>query len=151
MEAEVEGKGRVEGHIVRQGYVAVAGNNVTYPAIAVPSEGRGVMAFTLAGRDHFPTAGYASIGASGVGELRIAAAGAGPQDGFSEYRAFGDPPRPRWGDYGAAVVDGKNVWIASEYIAQTCDLATFEADPSCGGTRVTLGNWATRISAVRPW
>jgi hypothetical protein len=151
VEAEVEGKGRVEGHVVRQGYVAVAGNNVTYPAIAVNPDSRGVMAFTLVGRDHFPSAGYASIGPFGVGELRVAREGAGPQDGFSEYRAFGDPPRPRWGDYGAAVVDGKNVWLASEYIAQTCDFATYAADPSCGGTRVTLGNWATRISAVRPW
>jgi hypothetical protein len=151
VDADIEGGRHVEGHVVRQGYVAVASNNVTYPAVAVSSEGKGIMAFTLVGRDHFPSAGYASVGAFGVGELHVATEGVGPQDGFSEYRAFGDPPRPRWGDYGAAVVDGKNIWIASEYIAQTCDLATFEADPSCGGTRVTLGNWATRVSSVRPW
>jgi hypothetical protein len=149
--AEVEDKGRVEAHVIRQGYVAVAGNNVTYPAVAVSSEATGVMAFTLVGKDHFPSAGYASVSPFGVGELRVAAEGKGPQDGFSEYKTFGDPPRPRWGDYGAAVVDGRNVWIASEYVAQTCDFATFLADPSCGGTRVILGNWATRISAVKPW
>ena len=108
------------------------------------------MAFTLLGRDHFPSAAYASIGEHGVGDVHVAAAGAGPQDGFSEYKAFGDPPRPRWGDYGSAASDGRNIWIASEYIAQTCTLAEFEEDPSCGGTRVILGNWATRISQVRP-
>jgi hypothetical protein len=149
VDAEVEGRGRIEARVENQGYVAVAGNNVTYPAIAVQDE-RGVMAFTLLGRDHFPSAAYASIGEHGVGDVHVAAAGAGPQDGFSEYKAFGDPPRPRWGDYGSAASDGRNIWIASEYIAQTCTLAEFEEDPSCGGTRVILGNWATRISLVRP-
>src|SRR5262249_16759867 len=127
VDAEVEGRGYVEGHVVRQGYVAVAGNNVTYPAIAVAPEGKGVMAFTLVGQDHFPTAGYAPVSAFGVGALRVAAEGAGPQDGFSEYKTLSDPLRPRWGDYGAAVADGRNIWIASEYIAQTCDFATYVA------------------------
>src|SRR5262249_14084188 len=93
VDAEVEGRGYVEGHVVRQGYVAVAGNNVTYPAIAVAPEGKGVMAFTLVGQDHFPTAGYAPVSAFGVGALRVAAEGAGPQDGFSEYKTLSDPLR----------------------------------------------------------
>jgi len=150
VEAEALGRGRVEGHVTRQGYVAVAGKNVTYPAIGVTADGRGTMAFTLVGRDNFPSAGYASVNKFGVGDLHVAAAGKGPQDGFSEYRTFGDPPRPRWGDYGAAVSDGKNVWIASEYIAQTCTFEEYLADTSCGGTRVVLGNWGTRISEVKP-
>jgi hypothetical protein len=149
VDAEIEGRGRIEARVESQGYVAVAGNNVAYPAVAVQDE-RGVMAFTLVGRDHFPSAAYASIDEYGVGDIHVAAAGAGPQDGFSEYKTFGDPPRPRWGDYGSAASDGHNIWIASEYIAQTCTLADFSEDPSCGGTRVTLGNWATRISLVRP-
>jgi hypothetical protein len=65
----------------------------------------------------------------------------------------GDPPRTRWGDYGVAVTDGNNIWIASEYIAQTCDLDTYLfGGPigSCGGTRTSLANWATRISKVTP-
>jgi hypothetical protein len=111
-----------------------------------------VMAFTLAGEDFFPSAGFASIDAIfGVGDVEIAAAGAGPQDGFSEYSAFafGGAPNPRWGDYGAAVVDGKSIWIASEYIAQTCDLATYvQTLGSCGGTRTLRANWATRISEL---
>ena len=59
----------------------------------------------------------------------MAAAGVGPQDGFSGYKAFGDPPRPRWGDYGAAQFDGTNLWIASEYIGQTCTLGQYLNDP----------------------
>ena len=82
----------------------------------------------------------------------MTAAGVGPQDGFSGYKAYGNPPRPRWGDYAAAATDGKTVWIANEYIAQTCTLPQYTAAPfgSCGGTRVPLGNWGTRISAVTP-
>jgi len=61
-------------------------------------------------------------------------------------------PMARWGDYGAAVVDGTTIWLASEYIAQTCTLAQYLSDPfgACGGTRTSLANWATRISAVNP-
>jgi hypothetical protein len=42
------------------------------------------------------------------------------------------------------------IWLANEYIAQTCTLAQYMSAPfgSCGGTRVTLGNWATRITAL---
>ena len=77
-------------------------------------------------------------------------------DGFTSYKAFvGDPPRTRWGDYGAAVADGGSIWIASEYINQTCTLAEWSADAgpqlgSRGGTRTALGNWATRFSQIRP-
>ena len=66
---------------------------------------------------------------------------------------MGDRPRTRWGDYGVAVTDGNNIWIASEYIAQTCDLDTYlSGGPigSCGGTRTSLANWATLISKVTP-
>lgn len=54
--------------------------------------------------------------------------------------------RPRWGDYGAAAADGTNIWLASEYVGQTCPLAQCTADFACGGTRAQLGNWGTRIS-----
>lgn len=142
------------GKVSRQGYLGLANNNLTYPAIGVTKEGRGVMAFTLVGPDHYPSAAYAGIGAEeGAGDIHIAAAGKGPDDGFTSYKVFvGDPPRTRWGDYGAAVADGDTVWIASEYIAQTCTLAQYTTAPfgSCGGTRTSLGNWATRISAVKP-
>jgi hypothetical protein len=143
-----------KGKVDQQGYLGLANNNLTYPAIGVTKDGRGVMAFTLVGADNYPSAAYAGISADeGVGAIHIAAAGKGPDDGFTSYKAFvGNPPRTRWGDYGAAVPLGKTVWIASEYIAQTCTLAQYQTAPfgSCGGTRTTLGNWATRISAVQP-
>jgi hypothetical protein len=138
---------------VKDGYLGLAGNNLTYPAIGVTPSGRGVLAFTVAGDDYYPSAGYAGLDAvTGAGDVHIAGPGAGPEDGFSGYRALNNPLRPRWGDYGAtAVVDG-TVWTASEYIAQTCTLAQYESAPfgSCGGTRATLGNWSTHISAVTP-
>jgi len=138
---------------VLDGQLALAGNNLIYPALAMLDSGRGVMAFTVVGRDHYPSAGYAGIDAkAGAGDLHIAAEGLGPEDGFSNYKAFGNPPRPRWGDYGAAAVDGNSIWIASEYIGQTCTFAQYltGAIGSCGGTRTSLGNWGTRISRVTP-
>jgi hypothetical protein len=140
------------GELQLQGTLALAGNNLTYPAVAVTNSGRGVMAFTVVGNDHFPSAGYAGVDAQhGAGAVHIATGGAGPQDGFTGYRAFGDPPRPRWGDYGAAAVDGNTIWIASEYIAQTCTLAQYEATfGSCGETRTQYANWSTHISDIQP-
>jgi hypothetical protein len=136
------------------GYVSVAGNNVSYPAIGVSQSGTAVMALTVVGPDYYPSAGYVVLDRNGKpGPVRIAAAGLGPQDGFSEYNAFSFGGLfPRWGDYAAAAVDGNTVWIASEYIGQTCTLAAFEAAPfgRCGGTRGVLGNWYTRISAIQP-
>ena len=65
------------------------GNNVNYPAIAVNGSGRGVMAFTLVGNDYFPSAGYTSLDAKiGAGDIHVAAAGVGPQDGFTGYYPF---------------------------------------------------------------
>jgi len=63
---------------------------------------------------------------------------------------LGNPPRPRWGDYGATAVDGDSIWLASEYVGQTCTLAQYltGAIGSCGGTRTPLGNRGTRISRV---
>jgi hypothetical protein len=160
LQPTVNANGAVTGSIVKQGYVAVAGNNVTYPAIAVLPNGKGIMAFTLVGRNYYPSAAYVSIDVNGTGDIHIAAAGLGPSDGFTSYKAFvGDPPRTRWGDYGAAVTDGSNIWMASEYIAQTCTFAEYTAGVSqtslgafgsCGGTRTSLANWATRISGVTP-
>lgn len=142
----------VNAQLVNQGYVGAADTNLTYPALAVNENGVGVMAFTLVGKNDFPSAAYAPFSAkTGVGDIRVAAAGLGPDDGFTSYKAFvGNPPRTRWGDYGAAVVDGSNIWMASEYIGQTCTLAQYMATPfdSCIETRTSLGNWGTRISEV---
>src|SRR4051812_9371091 len=110
------------GNLVNQGYLGATGYDFTYPAIGVTASGRGVMAFTVTGDTTFPSAGYAGIDAGlGVGGWNIAPGGQGAaaDDGFSGYRQqrFPNPIRSRWGDYGAAAVDGNSVWIASEYIA----------------------------------
>jgi hypothetical protein len=141
------------GTLVNSGYLAVSQNNVIYPAIAVTPDGHGIMAFTLVGRDFYPSAAFASISAAGTGPVQVAAAGAGPADGFSGTAVFNapNPARPRWGDYGAAVFDGSNFWIASEYIGQTCTLPQYLATgASCGGTRTVLANWDTRLTEVKP-
>ncbi len=136
------------GKVNTQGYIAVPNNNVNYPAIAATEDGMGAVAFTLTGPGFYPSAGYASVDAvAGAGDVQLAAAGVGPWDGFSGYPQYSN--RSRWGDYGAAVVDGNNIWIASEYIGQTCTLAQYLADPTCGATRAQLGNWGTRISQLK--
>ena len=136
------------GKLVKSDLVGLLGNNLTYPATAVTNSGRGIIAFTVVGNDFFPSAGYVSLDAKiGAGsEVHVTGAGAGPQDGFSGYRPFS--ARPRWGDYGAAATDGKTIWMANEYTSQTCSYATYVHDFTCGGTRGSLGNWATRITEV---
>ena len=88
----------------------------------------------------------------------MAAAGKSPTDGFTEYEGG----RPRWGDYGAAAVDGNSVWIASEYIAQPCTYTNWGGPffvggsgdnllGTCGGashgpgSRSALANWSTSV------
>jgi hypothetical protein len=159
------------GKVVLQGYLGAAGYDFTYPAIGVTTSGRGVMAFTATGDTLNPSAAYASIDAIvGVGPWNIVPGGTGQaqDDGFTSYKSqVGNPPRTRWGDYGYAAVDGKSVWIASEYIAHACDyttwggpffaggsgdnlLGTCAGSPSAPGTRAALGNWSTFISQFTP-
>jgi hypothetical protein len=155
--------------LLLQGYLGAVGTDFTYPAIGVTAGGHGVMAFTAAGDNLNPSAAYAQIDAqAGVGPWAIAALGGTLDDGFTGYKAqVGNPPRTRWGDYGAAAVDGNSVWIASEYIAHRCDydpwggpffaggtgdnlLGTCAGAPTNPGVRAALGNWSTRISKLTP-
>jgi len=150
-----------------QGYLGTAGHDLTYPAIGVTPNGRGVMAFTATGDTLNPSAAFAPISKDGVGTWDVVPGGTGaaPTDGFTSYKAQvgGNPPRTRWGDYGAAAVDGNSVWIASEYIASSCDYTDWGGPFFAGGTgdnllgtcggaargpgkRAALGNWSTRIS-----
>ena len=159
--------GSLGAKIALQGTYGIAGLNLTYPAIGVTPSGRGVMAMTLVGAIDNPSAAYAPIDAlAGVGAVAIAAAGVAPDDGFTSYKSFvGNPPRTRWGDYGAAAVDGNSVWIASEYIASDCSYTQWGGFLFTGGsgtpfkclvssgassTRGALANWSTRISQLKP-
>lgn len=151
VDPNVDRRGHLDGKVRKQGYLALANNNLTYPALAMGTNGKGVIAFSVMGADYYPSAGYATINADGdVGPIHIAAGGLGPDDGFTGYKAF-QYFRPRWGDYGAAVTDGRNIWIASEYIGQTCDYQTWLSGGfTCGNTRTAYANWDTRISKVTP-
>lgn len=135
-----------------QGQAGLANTDLTYPAVGVTQSGRGVITFTLTGDNDYPSAAFAGMDAKvGMGNVQVAAAGPGPWDGFTSYVIFGSG-RPRWGDYGAAAVDGSDIWIASEYTAQTCTYTQYLITPrgQCGGTRGALGNWSTHISKVTP-
>lgn len=145
--------GSLRASIVKQGYVSVKGQDIVFPGLAINAAGKGVLAFTLTGADRHPSAAYVRIDRRGTSAVHLAAAGVGPQDGFSGYMlAPADPPAdPRWGDYtGTAVDETGKVWFEAEYIAQTCTLVEFVADSTCGGTRTTLANWATFIGRVTP-
>jgi len=127
-----------------QGYVAVANEDVLFPSIGVTAGGVAAMVFTLSGPDYFPSAAYSPINAS-AGDVRLAGPGIGPEDGFSGYGSSGVA---RWGDYSAAVADGDGIWIATEYIGQTCTDTQYAADKTCGHTRSALANWGTFIGKV---
>jgi hypothetical protein len=141
-------QGTMNGHMVAQGYYAPAGQNALFPSIGVtPGGAKAVITFTVSGPDYYPSSAYAVLGSS---TIHLAAAGVGPEDGFTGYIPFAPDGVARWGDYSAAVADGGTIWIADEYIAQSCTVAEYEQDTTCGGTRTALANWATRVSAIRP-
>jgi hypothetical protein len=164
--------GTLAAKVALAGYLGADGYDFTYPAIGVTASGRGVMAFTATGAFLNPSAAYAPIDAQvGVGSWVVAPGGTGaaPDDGFTSYTAQvgGPPPRTRWGDYGAAAVDGNSIWIASEYISTACDYTAWGGPFFTGGTgdnllgtcggashgpggRTALGNWSTRISQLVP-
>jgi hypothetical protein len=147
--------------VANQGTLAKDGANLTYPSIAATAGGAGALSFTIVGPNDYPSSGFAGLSATtGASAVQYAAHGAGPQDGFTEYEPFftNRAPRPRWGDYGAAVADGRSIWVASEYIGQTCTFDQYlqpsptntSAFGTCGDTRGALGNWYTRISQLTP-
>jgi hypothetical protein len=158
--------------VALQGYLGAAGYDFTYPSIGVTSSGRGVMAFTATGDSLFPSASYAGIDAvAGVSAWNVVPGGRGQAvaDGFTSYKqeVGGNPPRTRWGDYGAASVDGNSVWLASEYIGNACNYTDWLGPFAIGGSgdnllgtcagadhgpglRTALGNWSTYLSKFTP-
>jgi hypothetical protein len=176
------------GNLLLQGNLGVEHADLTYPAVGVTASGRGVVAFTYTGDTTYPGAAYAPLDAKvGAGPWSFAGPGgegAAAEDGFTGYKqqrctaTACIPIRPRWGDYGAAAVDGNSIWIASEYIAHACDYTTWggpffaggtgdnllgtcaggtftfgppsSGTPNTPGPRAALGNWSTRISKLTP-
>jgi hypothetical protein len=130
--------GSVSATVANQGYVTANQNYVLFPAIGVNAAGKGVISFTLAGPDFFPSAAFATLDAvNGAGGIQIAALGALPDDGFTGYSAFGGARVGRWGDYAAAVADENgNIWLATEYIPNS--------------PRTVNANWGTFVTRVTP-
>ena len=87
----------------------------------------------------------------GMGPVHMIRQGQSTQDGFTEYPPIGGN-RPRWGDYGAAAVDGANVYLAGQYIEQPpCTLAQYiSTNFTCFGYRSSLANWSTRVTKLTP-
>jgi len=134
----------VSATVFNEGYVAINSplqDSVLFPSVGVNASGKAVIAFSVAGRDFFPSAGYATLDATnGAGPIVISGPGVAPDDGFSAYRPVGPSFRAgRWGDYSFAVSDesGK-IWMGSEMI------------PTEQAPFVPFANWGTFITAVTP-
>lgn len=117
--------------IVRQGYIAAAGQYALYPAVQPDAAGNAAAVFTLTSPTRFPSAAYATLkaGSSAFGPPVVAAAGAGPYN----------PKATRWGDYSFAVPDDTSdaAWLATEYVP-----------PRSSQTTTGLRNWGTRVIEV---
>jgi hypothetical protein len=117
--------------IVRQGYIAAAGQYELYPAVQPDAAGNAAVVFTQTSTTQFPSAAYATLSASGdeFGAPVVAAAGSGPYD----------PKATRWGDYSFAVPDdmADAAWLATEYVPP-------KSSQTINGQR----NWGTRVIEV---
>lgn len=96
--------------VVEQGYEALAGNNLLYPAILHTSHGSTALVFSVTSPKLNPSAAYTFSPSSptNFGSIHVAAQGANPY-----ITAFN-----RWGDYSAAALDlsGNNIWLGTEYV-----------------------------------
>jgi hypothetical protein len=117
--------------IKRQGYLALFGNYLLYPALAVTPSGTTAMVVTASGKTRFAGAAYATLTptATSFGPVNIAAPGS------TSY----DPGAERWGDYSWATVDpaGSSAWLATEYVP-----------PKSSQTTDGASNWGTRVLDV---
>jgi len=132
-------RGTLSATVLRQGYVEAHGASLLYPYTAIDSKGEGYMVFSLSGTHNYPSAAYISYGPTGPsGPVRIAAAGAGPEDSFTCYAAFVGPSYGgcRWGDYSMGVASGDRVYLGTEMVPQSA--------------RDYLTNWGTYVWSAPP-
>lgn len=125
-------------NVVREHYLATAGNHILFPVVAVNAQGRGAIATTLVGPTRYPSAAYVPLdGVSTPTSVRLVAAGLLPEDGFTGYPGGPFPGLARWGDYSSAMIakDG-SVWMAVEYIGNL--------------PRTEAANWQTFVFRAIP-
>lgn len=144
---KVDNDKKLKAKVDDQGYIAIKNANLLFPALGINHRGQAAIAFSIAGPNYFPSAGYVqSSEDEGFGKIHVAAAGVNSEDGFTAYPAETASPcdsathptecEARWGDYGAATVDRNgNIWLASEYIGPR--------------PRTVLANWGTFITRLR--
>lgn len=134
---------------VTTGYISPSGANAFFPAVAIAPNGNGVINYVMTGTGYYPSTAYSLVSANDTVDsaVHVAAAGVGPQDGFTEYQT---PLDPRWGDYSGSEVVGNNVVFAGEMINQSCSNAQFQTDFTCGGTRDLFINWGTSVNWITP-
>jgi len=129
------------------GYIASWNNDVIFPAIGVATTGtNAAIVYTLTGNTHFPSVAVSKVTSTtqvtSIGNVRP---GADVLDDFSWYEIG----QPRYGDYSAAVGDGRTIYLATEYIQYpNCTASDFFFDPTCGGTRSEDTNWGTGLVKV---
>jgi hypothetical protein len=114
-----------------QGYVALKGNYLIYPAIQVSPEGTAAIIMTLTGPTRYPSVAYVFMGAGwrSFGYVHLLA------QGNTHYST----QSTRWGDYSWAVLDpaGESFWMATEYIP-----------PKNSQTPDGVSNWGTRVVEI---
>ena len=142
--------GTLKARLLQDGYVAVAGGNITFPSLAVNEKNHGYMGVSLVGPSNFPSAAYIPIALGDSPEVvHVAAPGRAPSDGFTG-TVFGGF-RPRWQDYGYMVPgNGDDLWFGVEYIDAKCGFNAWLKDPNCGDERTFVTNWSTRVIKLEP-
>lgn len=115
--------------VIAQGYTAVKGANLVYPAIEALPHGPVAQVFTITGPAINPGIAYNELGSPFVTTVE---AGSGPHVSFSD--TVGGS---RWGDYSMAVPDpdGSGIWFATEYIPPAADQDQYD-------------NWGTYVFEV---
>ena len=120
------------GRVIRQGYVAAAGNaSLLYPAVYAGRDGTATMVYTITSPTLNPSAAFSVLGRPGI---EVVAQGSGPHFSFSDAPPFNTA---RWGDYSWAGPDPESgqIWMATEYIPPTSEWDGND-------------NWGTYIFAV---
>lgn len=130
--------------VATQGYLAVRGAYLMFPAFGVNSAGKGAIGVTVSGPSLHPSTAYALFDGTSFGPVKLSHAGPVGDDGFTGYLAVAGGDKipsnqlgvARWGDYGAtAVADDGSIWLANE---------TTDTD------RTVLANWATQLVHLQP-
>ncbi|HEV2659140.1 MAG TPA: hypothetical protein VGU68_00960, partial [Ktedonobacteraceae bacterium] len=140
IEPQVNHHGLISGANFRhQGYVAVKGEYVLYPAITQSYTGTTGIAFSITSPTLNPSTGYVVSNSGGdvhFGNAHITATGTDPDKGFT--CGLGAPQQCRWGDYSWSTLDpnGRDLWMASELIVSQVATQPGTTDQTNWGTQV---------------